>query len=534
MNCDGNTSVLRQDSEDGLRESAMRQPRRFHQVCAGAITLLIVVGTYVGGLAAPFELQDDHRIIAPAITPHRGAVRMWLDALRLDVVEVGRFRPVNQVFDVIGPMVLGQNPTVWHALLLSIAAVVTLLLYCAGTIAFRSPLAGCVFALVTMLAPDPGPTATWYRLGPKEGWTMLFVAATLLLMAAHAGKKGRAGELAIFLLVALSALSKEPFVLLVPALLGVRVWLEARARNVRLGEAFKSLRAVAIGYGGIFVVGLCGIAYVVRSAGAHSYGGRSLALPLDAIMRVLVRDGLRAPSLAIWFIPALLVLFLFPRRVDLFGLLLLLAWIVPQYAMYSTRGGLWDHYWIPCIVGFAALNAGAFAVLARDQRSIGFKIAAVAAIVWTANAVRIDGFAVSNFVRRASVQQAAVRAAAAHADPGKVLVIVSNYRQESERADAFAEFVRFDGGRYRRVLMYDSACSAPCAAFPVIDRGDVGTVAFLDPDRPAPVLGSWYPETAMERITVSADQLYLSARRRGIARQTFSLAVAVRRPERPS
>lgn len=502
-----------------------------HRGAWAVVTLLIVIGTYAYGVAAPFELQDDHRIIAPALAPHPGELRMWLDALRLDVVEVGRFRPVNQVFDVIGPVVLGQNSYVWHLLLLTIAAVVTLLLYCAGAIAFRSPAAGSVFALVTMLAPDPGPTAAWYRLGPKEGWTMLFVAAALLLMAIYAGRRTAGAELAIFVLVALSAFSKEPFVLLLPAFLGIRVWLEACAREVPVRVALKSLRGVAVAYAAVFIVGLGGIAYVVRSAGGHSYGARSLSLSFHGIAGVLLRDGLRAPSLAIWFIPPLLVLLCFRRRVDLFGLLVVAAWVAPQYVLYSTRGGMWDHYWIPCVVGFAALDAAAVAVLASEQRSLAFKIASVVAILWMINAVRIDAFAVRNFVKRADVQQETAKLAAAHADPVKTLVIVSNYREESERADAFADFVRFDGGRYRRVVMYDSACVAPCPAFASVAARDVGAVAFLDHDRPAPLLGSWYPAQSMERITVAADQLFLSARKRGIVGQPFSLAVAIRRPE---
>ena len=480
-----------------------------HRGVWSIVTLLIVVGVYAYGAAAPFELQDDHRIIAPALAPHPGAVRMWVDALKLDVTEVGRFRVVNQIFDVIGPVVLGPSPAVWHGLLLAITAVVTLLLYFAGAIAWRSPLAGAVFALVTMLAPDPGPTTTWYRLGPKEGWAMVFVAAALLLMAVHAGKNGFGAELAIFVLLLLSAFSKEPFVLLVPAFFGVRVWLEARERNATLREAFRSLRGVSIAYGALFVAGLAGIAYVVRSAGAHSYGAKSLGMSFSTIARVLLRDVLRAPGLAIWFVPALLVLVLYPRRVDLFGLLVALAWIAPQYAMYGTRGGFWDHYWIPCVVGFAAINAAAMTVLAGKARWV----AVIATILWIVNAMRIDAFAVRNFVKRANVQQTAARIAAAHSDPRKALVIVSNYADDSERADAFADFVRFDGGKYARVVMSDPASRVPSGA---------GAAVFLAPS-------SWYPPDMLLDM-VAADQLHFSLRSRRITREPFVITVAEPHP----
>ncbi len=480
----------------------------------GAVTLFVVVATYAGGLNAPLELQDDHRIIEPALAPHPGAVRMWIDALKLDVTEVGRFRPVNQIFDVMGPVVLGTNPAVWHGLLLAIAAIVTLLLYLAGAIAWRSPVAGAVFALVTMLAPDPGPTATWYRLGPKEGWAMLFVAGALLLTVLRAGKEGFGGELGIFVLVLLSAFSKEPFVLLVPAFLGIRIWLEARARNGTVREAWRSLRGVTVAYATVFVAGLVAIAYVVRSAGTHSYGAKSLGMSVGAIARVFLRDVLRAPTLAIWFIPPLLV-WVIRRRVDWFGLLVALAWVGPQYLMYATRGGLWDHYWIPCIVGFAAVDAAAFAALPRD--SVVFKIGVAVTILWTLNAIRIDAFAARNFVTRSAVQQAAVRVAVEHSDPSKALVIVSNYAVDSERADAFADFVRFDGGKYRRVVMSGGAIPT-----------DAGTIAFFPS-------GSWhYPFDHMQLIRVTADEHFFSLRHLSVTREPFSFVITVPAPEHPS
>jgi hypothetical protein len=181
------------------------------------MTLLIVVATYAAQIGAPLELQDDHRIIEPVITPHPhgvlGALQMWAEAIRVDVVEVGRFRLVNQIFDVIGPVALGPDPLVWHIVLLAIAAVVALLLYYAGSKAWSSPAAGVVFALVTMLAPDPGPTTAWYRPGPKEGWAMVLLAGALVVMVCQAGKEDRRLEWSSFVLVVLAAFSKEPFVL---------------------------------------------------------------------------------------------------------------------------------------------------------------------------------------------------------------------------------------------------------------------------------------------------------------------------------
>src|SRR5213075_599389 len=134
---------------------------------------------------------------------------------------------------------------------------------------------------------------------------------------------------------------------------GVRVWLEARARNAGIAATVRCLWSVAVAYAVVFAIGIAGILLVIRSAGTRSYGARNLG-SIAGIAHFLFRDALRAPSLAIGFVPVILALLVMWRRGDLhrfdgFGALLFFAWVVPQYAIHGARGGFWDHYWLPCV-----------------------------------------------------------------------------------------------------------------------------------------------------------------------------------------
>ena len=482
----------------------------------------IVFVTYAPQLEAPFELQDDHRIIAPLIHPHDGALASWLASIRTDFDVVGRFRPVNQVFDVIGPLLLGPNPRVWHGLSLVLALAVTVLLFDAARVALASAPAAFVFAILTLLAPDPGPTAAWYRLGPKEAWGMLFLAAALVVMVR------RGPDWLAFALAALCALSKEPFVLLVPALFGVHVYFSRR-----------NVRTLAVAYGALFAIGLAGIALAVRGAGARSYGAQSLTLTPADMLRAALADVVRAPTLAAWFVPVVLALFLWPRgKPLLWGALLFAAWAGPQYALYATRGGMWDHYWLPCVVAFAAVNAAAIALLARQPRPILYRVAMAVVALWTINAMRIDFFAVRNFREKARVQQETVRLAAEAARPDAILVVAADAKtQAGEVAPAFADFVRARGGRYAKAVMYDVRCSADCAlrefgtnAVVVPRPGEVGAVVSLfEAHQPMQFSGGWYDPAAFERRPVTGARDYLSLRKRGLVTIPFGLRVDVRR-----
>jgi hypothetical protein len=506
-------------------------------------TLVIVAATYLPQLGAPFELQDDHRIVAPLITPHpagiAGAIGMWTSTVRNDVHEVGRFRPVSQVFDVIGPVAFGPHPLLWHCISVALALLVAALLFLAALRLWHSPAAATVFALITLLAPDPGPTAAWYRLGPKESWDMLFLSLALLVIVSTAGRITWRTELLLFVLVVLTALSKESFLLLVPALYGVRVWLEMRVAAIATWAAIRKLRFAAIAYALLFLAGIAAIAYVVRTAGAHSYGGSSLAAPPIGTMHVLLRDVIRTPSLSAWFVPALLGAFgawrrRAEKRVDaahLVAAAVFVAWIVPQFALHGTRGGFWDHYWLPCIVAFAAVNAAGMALLAREPRRLVRRLAVIITAVWMINAFRIDISSVINFKTKARVQQEAVRIAAAHVTPQSILLIIADAAVESERAPAFVDFVTVDGGHFRRALLSDWRCGKPpCrlldlrsgAMVDAVAADEVSAVVYLDA-HPAVT-----PRAGFVRKNAEGSFRFLSLRHLGWTAIPFTIPIDVR------
>lgn len=504
-----------------------------------AATLLVVAIVYTPQLGTPFELQDDHRIVAPLVKPHTGALSMYAAELRNDMEKVGRFRPVNQIFDVIGPVVLGPRPLLWHVVSLLLALSVAALLFHVGKTAFASPAAGAMLALVTLLAPDPGPTATWYRLGPKEAWGMLFLAAALALIVA------RRNEVLTFVLVALAAYSKESFLLLVPAVVLLRgcegiqrgpfcgekrpsasprllrdVPASPRRRVSQLTSSHSQTgppwipsqplsglrRRSTLAYAALFAAGMLALLVAVKTAGAQSYGGQSLGMTPAGLLRVLIEDVLRAPALAVWFIPFLLALRY--RRPAPTSVLIFLAWAGSQYALYATRGGFWDHYWLPCVVAFAAANAWGISVLRGKVRAV----ALLAFALWTINAMRVDITAVRNHREKARVQQEAVRIAAEHVRPEDDLVVVHDSATQSEIAPAFADFVRARGGRYRRLVLHDPKRGA-------IPDGAV--VVHLR--QPAP------PRAGYERQDASGEREYLSLRQRGWVSIPFGLQVDVKK-----
>jgi hypothetical protein len=356
-----------------------------------------------------------------------------------------------------------------------------------------------------MLAPDPGPTAAWYRLGPKEAWGMLFLAIAVLLMVL------RRRDAWVFLFVTLAAYSKESFLITVPGLFAFRWWLDAR--ETKSWPALRALWRVAIAYAVLYAIGVAGVVVALKSAGEHSYGAKNLAMTPGIVASVFLRDATFAPMLCAWFLPFLLSLFV--RRPTLLAVVVFAVWVAPQYALHAPRGGFWDHYWLPCVAAFAMVNAYGVSVLQRSRWLYRFAIAVFA--LWTINALRIDIPAVRNHVEKARVQQEAVRTATQYARADGDLLIVHDPEIQSETAPAFASFVAAAGGQFRHARLTDSRAAS-------IDTSGAAVVVYLDDTRDAvPVSAEW------RTIDVKGKRVYVSLRKRGLDAIPFRLRVDVKR-----
>jgi hypothetical protein len=200
--------------------------------------------------------------------------------------------------------------------------------------------------------------------------------------------------------------------------------------------------------------------------------------------------------------------------------------------LYATRGGLWDHYWLPCVVAFAAVNAAGVAILARESRLL-YRVALAFVAIWAINAFRIDVLAVVNFNEKARVQQKAVGIAAAHVTPDTDLVVVADEHTQSELAFSFADFVEARGGRFRRAVTYDPRCAeVPCelrdlrtgALVPSGIPDQRGVIVHLDEEGPGRRSAPGF-----EAHQVTGERVYLSLRQAKWVRIPFGLAVEVRK-----
>jgi len=528
----------------------------------GAIVVAATLLTYWPQRDALLDIrQDDHRILFSGsdnplhqqVLGVRGPSGLEITptlewGLVSDATEGGRFRPVTQALEIYLPRLLGTEASHWHAALLLLTGLACAALYLAGQGVFASaPLAG-LFALMVMLAPDPGPARTWYMMSTKAEavGTLLVACAIFAASRAALGRRARSWDSAAILCALLAGLTKEPFVLVLPALAALRIWLEAREARISEWQGARRLLRLMALYAGVFVALMVAIALTVSASSVASYGGatlRSSSVFLAGLSSIL----LHLPQQSIWFIPAILCAYALWRAGGFAGAMRTAApalaigalWIVPQVLLYAGRGGMWDHYWLPCTIGIAGLNTAALAYLSGTSNAWLFRAALIAVLLWTANGIRVNVQTVANFAARTHAQQDALQEIVRRTPAeGKVLVVADGDTL-SEYSLSWLFFLAHQGRPDTRVYFYDTHAGrggrfSGATFFPhqaslaEIPACEFSAIIFLSqPQRDDLNWTPWYAKGCHEVRSFSRPQHYLSLRQLGWTAGEFNVTVAI-------
>lgn len=538
---------------------------RIKPVILAVIVALITICTYSPQLGADLDIrQDDHRIIfSGTSSPLHAQVRGTRSFSGLEIepsvnwglesdIQGGRFRPVTQILEIALPKLVGTEPVRWHILLLALTGVTCVALFYAGLGVFASARVAALFTLMAMLGPDPGPARTWYMMSTKAEavGTLLVAYAILAACRAARGSNRRFWDGTALVGTLLAGLSKESFVLVVPAVVMLRVLLESRESRTSIWESTQKLQRLLVMYMGIFVAQLTAIALTLVAAGPDSYGGTSLK-SASVFVEGFIFILRYLPEQSVWFIPVALSVWTLRgswRTSETFravapAVVLSALWIAPQVILYATRGGMWDHYWLPCVIGIAGINAAALAYLERASKKWLFGMACVTVIVWAGNGIRVNFQSVANFAERTHAHQEVLHSIAQQIpDKGRLLVVADDVTQ-GEYAFSWIFFLGNAGKPDTQISLYDTGKNhqgqfstpvffpfgGPLSSVPACQ---FDAIIFLNqPREDDAVWRRWYAKDCFAIHVSSRPQRYLSLRRFGWTTGEFKVTFAMKRPQ---
>lgn len=528
---------------------------------------LITFLVYAASLDAKLDIrQDDHRILffSDHEQPQHEQLRNTKDAAGKTIeptlswflesdIAVGRFRPLTQALEVAMPRALGDDPFRLHLLVMLLTILTSMVLFTVGFKLGGSSLEGAAMAMFVLLAPDPGPSKVWYLMSVKaELWGTLFTLFAVLatIKASHSTSRVRDDILPV-VMIAVAMLFKEPFALLVPAMLILRLSLPFHYGNISNWRQVPRWKFVIFGYMALLVAYSIAIWMGLSASPKDSYGTRSLH-DWSLLGSGLINIFRQMPIQAVWFAPLILAFWVLIRRFGVaktaiaFSLpaFTAVAWVAPQVLLYAARGGMWDHYWLPALLGIAALNIWCLRII-RLNGSPGIMVfALLMSLIWVVNGVRTNYFAVQNYVQLTHMRQDAAGALINRVPEGGVVIIVADNKVYSEYAMSWLFFAANKGKSHTKYLLYDvtepngrnfskSIFFPHTPSLDSINSCQVDAVVFLS--QPKEIDGKWhdwYSSECLANETFLADQRYFSLRKLDKVNQPVHLNIAFHKPVR--
>ncbi|MCH5261452.1 MAG: hypothetical protein J1F42_00900 [Lachnospiraceae bacterium] len=302
-----------------------------------------------------------------------------------------RWRPLYWILRVVMCYIFGDSPVIYKLILCVIGMAVYVLLYRSARNLQCSAWFSHLFALVVLMGRQ---FEVWYRIANQENIGMLFGAVCIYLLTKQYKDNvfSRKTDIVIVVMACCSGLMKESFLLLLPAVVWLRLGLEA-ARNLQspkdilnilkrnilfiiIPAAFFLINIyVIVSYVGVNQIGYAGLD---ESYGIKEYIWAMLRLCKDSLFSYVLLACIILGITLLW----LGFVFLTKKeKLHINFLLLVLiifgGCIVVTQMILHAKSGMWNRYLLPGVIGFAILFVVCTDLLLENVRykiAIGFII----------------------------------------------------------------------------------------------------------------------------------------------------------------
>lgn len=327
---------------------------------AGVLLFLVCTGTLDSG----YHFIDDHEMLEM----HQDLGNMSVFETSLKWIKRDfdiRFRPMYFLHRILEMKIFGSD-FFSLSFYTSLLAAVTFSLFYLGSRKLRfSVLESLVLVLLTFVGPQ---MAVWWKLGSNETIGMVMLGVAYFFMArCTSGKQYFLNSMLFNLFLIAASLSKESFVIVIPAFVVYKVWEESRVFKISFKEsaqknyllAFSLLAMVAELWLIFFVVGTNKIGYAGTPSSAKEL--------LLGIKNTLVRKDMLGEWVKL--ITAVAVIFLFQivsqgfsnkasKRnpwTEAFSALIFSFLIVFPNLVLNAKTGMVERYLLPSTFGLAFL-----------------------------------------------------------------------------------------------------------------------------------------------------------------------------------
>ena len=329
-----------------------------------------------GSLFSGYHFTDDHEI---------AHINYNLTVEKLDIFELssewihndlltGRFRPFYYIHRILQTRLLGINFAWWSLYTGMLGVFTTFFLFIFGRLINFSIREALLFSFLITLGPQ---SAVWWQLGPAEtiGTFLLSGALVFAALSEISGKYKNLYKFLFIFLVLIMSLSKESFILMIPAIALIKVWLSHHLKTLSWHESLNKNSVFIsilccfflaelllvkfyigptpeIGYAGVDGFNIPSIIKATQNLSQAGYWWIILASFIG------IRLTIKSPYSQ--SLPPILNALYFP-------IILLFLVAIPQILLYA-KSGIVQRYILPGVLGYAFLIITLYNYLNKTYR----------------------------------------------------------------------------------------------------------------------------------------------------------------------
>jgi hypothetical protein len=258
------------------------------------ILTFLITATQTGLITSGFRyFMDDHQIpLMYNDLIHKGLIKTIFTWINYDR-SLSRFRPYYQIQIVALTQIFGLNSVLWFLYISILGSLTAFFLFFFGRLLKFSVPVALVFSISTLLGSQ---SEIWIRPLIPDSQGMFFLSIVLIFLGRSCKYENHSKLNNIFLIIftILMSLSKESYIIFIPTLIALKIWLFSYFRQVSLWKAVQLNKTSLISL--VFILTL-EIFYIMFFLGTHGTGYAGVdenSLQISAIMstiNILLRDS---------------------------------------------------------------------------------------------------------------------------------------------------------------------------------------------------------------------------------------------------
>lgn len=306
---------------------------------------------------------------------------------------IGRFQPFYYIQNILLTQAFGLNAKLWFGYTCLLASITVFCLFWFARLIGISLLVACIFPALAFVGLQ---AIMWSQPSYPQVVGTFLLAITMPLAVITTKVTTRKWNILLntlfILLVFLTSLSKESYIIFIPALIAIRIWAYTQSNDTSLLKTIQNTIKVNAILFGMMIVELLYIFLVIGADGMGYAGIQEETFQLAKISDTIFTffDNSYFELVGVAFIISLIVLMWQKKSILIFFKQLLpvitIAFLIisPQILLY-TKSGIHGYYSIPATIGSALLIMYFIHLLSDYSKAVAYFLITISMVLVLAN-----------------------------------------------------------------------------------------------------------------------------------------------------